>query len=161
MGTPLCFDLWAAQHLTCSGSKRLHLCPHFLPSVTAPGGWDFSWSSHAPQHLITIHRGPLPLPAPPGPSCGGLVQCLCSSVSLRAMASEHRTFPDTEKLVLAAKGLTRVALSCFVFKSSISQERHTGVFTKGMIQSLGFPLEFASKEMEEGKETVGVGLEDG
>ena len=76
---------------------------------------------------------------------------------------------DTKKLVLVAKGVNRSVMVLFCLKNkkiknSISQERHTGVFTNGMIQSLGFPLEFASKEMKkEGRKGrhVGVGMEEG
>lgn len=83
------------------------------------------------------------------------------------MTSEHRMGGDTKKLVLVAKGVNRSIIVLFCFKkkkNSISRERHTGVFTNGMIQSLGFPLEFASKEMkEEGREGrhMGVGMEEG
>ena len=58
-------------------------------------------------------------------------------------------------------------LSCFVKKkkkNSISLERRIEAFTNGMIQSLGFPLEFANKEMkEEGREGrhMDVGMEEG
>ena len=117
MGASLCFDLWAAQHLTCNWAQETSSMPSFhLPSVTAPGGWTSLGHSHAPQHpdhhssqgtAATRSAWTFLRPASS--------ECLRSSASLQATASEHQTGADTEKLVLAAKGLTGVLLSCFVF----------------------------------------------
>lgn len=100
------------------GSKRLHLSPSFhLPCVIVPGG-QVRLPLVTPMHpsiLITIHHEPPQLPAPPGPSCGRPRPsvCLCSSISLQPMASEHGMGADTKKLALVAKGVNRSAIVLF------------------------------------------------
>lgn len=164
MGASLCFDLWAAQHLTCNWVQETSSMPSFhLPSVTAPGGWTSLGHSHAPQHpdhhssqgtAATRSAWTFLRPASS--------ECLRSSASLQATASEHQTGADTEKLVLAAKGLTGVLLSCFVFfkkKLHFTRETYWSIYGGNDTES-GVSIRICQQRNEEGgkgRETRGCG----